>query len=467
MGSRADVVIVGAGLAGLIAARRLGAAGRSVIVLEARERVGGRLLNHTLSDGSPLELGGQWISPIQTRVWALAGELGLETFPTYETGTHVAIIDCERKRWEGDVGFGLDEEDLAEALRLLEELEGQAAQVPAHAPWDAPNAQELDGQSLETWLVAHARTEAALAFWRLLIPAVFSAEASQMSLLHYLFYARSGGGMSTMIATAGGGQDSRVVGGSQLLAIRLAERLGNRIELRAPVAAVRQSDHGVEVVHDRGVVTGKRAIVAVPPTLAGRIRYVPALPAARDQLTQQVPMGYVIKVHAAYDQPWWRKDGLSGFGMSFDDPVALTFDNSPPDARCGVLVGFIEGEHGRRAGLMSEAARRDMVLGCLQRYFGERALRPREYIEQDWAAEEWSRGCYGGRLGTGVWSTFGPALREPAGRIHWAGTECGHVWSGYMEGALQSGEQVADEVDTALAGELTRAPTAAGSSQRV
>jgi monoamine oxidase len=222
------------------------------------------------------------------------------------------------------------------------------------------------------------------------------------------------------------------------------------VRLGVPVTVIRQDDGGgVEITHDGGVVEASRVLVAIPPTLAGRIRYSPALPPLRDQLTQQVPMGYVIKVQIAYPEPFWRAEGLSGSVFSFDDEVSAIFDNSPPDLSCGVLLGLLEGSHARRAGKLPPEERKEMILSVFARFFGPRAANPDEYVERDWAAEEWSRGCYGGRFGTGVWTGYGEALREPVGRIHWAGTETAEVWNGYMDGAVRSGERAACEVLTA------------------
>ncbi|UGS38932.1 flavin monoamine oxidase family protein [Capillimicrobium parvum] len=451
----ADIVVVGAGLAGLTAARRLQQQGRRVVVLEARDRVGGRILNHTFADGTIVELGGQWVGPTQDRVLALAEELGLGTFPSYEAGDHILSVDGEARRWQ-DETFGLDEKALIDVAETQAALETLAATVPLDAPWDAPDARDLDAQTLESWLAAHMRTEHGLSFWRMLVPALFSAETDQMSLLHFLFYIRSGGMIDMLVATGGGAQDSRVTGGSQTIASRMAEQLGDAVRLGCPVHLIRQDAGGVEVVHEHGGVRAERVIVAVPPALAGRIRYLPALPARRDHLTQQVPMGCVIKMQVRYDAPFWREDGLSGFVLSLDDPVGVMFDNSPEDLRSGVLLGFLEGEHATAASLMEAGDRRELVLGCFAKHVGERALAPIEYVEQDWTAEEWSRGCYGGRMGTGVWTRYAQALREPVGRIHWAGAETSAVWNGYMDGAVRSGEQAAQEALAAL-GETTAA----------
>jgi len=441
----ADVVVVGAGLAGLVAAREMLANGLSVLVLEARERVGGRLLNHTLENGAVVELGGQWVGPTQDRVLALAEELGVGLFPTYTEGEHFLAMDGAVERYSGE-DFALPEDASADVGQTWEHLGQMAAEVPLDEPWRAENAGTWDAQTLDSWLVANANTETGLGYWRTMVPALFSAETKEMSLLHFLFYCRSGGTLDRLVATHGGAQESRLRGGSQLLASRLADRLGGAVRLGAPVTAIRHDNGGVEVTHDGGLVEAGRAIMALPPTLAGRIRYSPALPPLRDQLTQQVPMGYVIKVQIAYPEPFWRAEGLSGSVFSIDDEVSVIFDNSPPDLRCGVLLGFLEGRHARRAGRLVPEERKELVLTVFAKFFGPRVAEPEEYVERDWAAEEWSRGCYGGRFGTGVWTGFGEALREPVGRIHWAGTETSEVWNGYMDGAIRSGERTAREV---------------------
>jgi monoamine oxidase len=447
-GSRVDVAVVGAGLAGLTAARDLLAAGLSVLVLEARDRVGGRLLNHTLEGGAVVELGGQWVGPTQDRVLALAEELGVGLFPTYVEGEHFLAVEGEVKRYGGD-DVALPEDALADVGETHQRIAEMVSTVPLDEPWRAANADIWDAQTVDAWLVANAKTEVGLGYWRTLVPALFSAEASEMSLLHFLFYCRSGGTLDRLVATSGGAQESRLEGGSQQLALRLADRLGDVMRLDVPVTAIRQDDGDVEVTHDGGVVEAGRVIVAIPPTLAGRIRYSPALPPLRDQLTQQVPMGYVTKVQIAYPEPFWRAEGLSGSVFSLDDEVSVIFDNSPPDLSCGVLLGFQEGAHARRAGKLPPKQRKDLTLSVFAKFFGPRAAEPSEYVERDWATEEWSRGCYGGRFGTGVWTGYGEALREPVGRIHWAGTETAEVWNGYMDGAVRSGERAAREVLTA------------------
>ena len=292
-------------------------------------------------------------------------------------------------------------------------------------------------------MTANTEDTVALRFFRLLVPAIFSAQAPELSLLHFLFYVKSGTSLETLVATTGGAQESRVVGGTHQISERMAEELGDRVRLNAVVRTINQEVNGVRVQFEGGEVTAGHVVVALPQTLAGRVRYVPPLPALRDGLTQQMPAGAVIKFQVGYDTPFWREDGLNGFVLSLDDEFNVVLDNSPHDASCGVLVGFLEGTHARTANEMSAEERRELIVSTLVKYFGPRAAEPFDVVEQDWTAEEFTRGCYGGRLGAGAWTQYGKALSTPVGRIHWAGSETSEIWNGYMDGAVRSGRRAA------------------------
>jgi monoamine oxidase len=441
------VIVVGAGLSGLAAARALTASGQDVVVLEGRDRVGGRTEGGHLDDGTPIELGGQWIGPTQDRMYALVAELGLEWFRTYnDEGTLLLDLRGRQTRVASHRGamprlgpFALA--DLAQGLARFTRL---ANRVDLAAPWTSPDAERLDGQTFESWVRRNLRTPIGRAYFHIACEAVFAAQASDLSLLHALFYSRSGTDFETLISTDRGAQQDRIVGGSIRIAEAMAAELGDRVRLGAVVRRIEQDDSSVRVVlRDGDVVEGSHVVVTLPPTLAGRLEYAPALPSWRDQLTQRLPAGSVIKVHAAYDEPFWRADGLNGQVASDRGPVKITFDNSPPTGTPGVLLGFLEGTQARVWARRSADDRRHTVLGCFARYFGPRALEPTEYVERDWMAEELTRGCYGAHFTPGVWTAYGHALREPVGRIHWAGAECSPVWNGYMEGAVRSGESVA------------------------
>jgi monoamine oxidase len=441
----ADLVIVGAGLAGLTAARTAVSAGSDVVVVEARDRVGGRVLNADVGGGKVVEVGAQWIGPTQDRLAAVAAELGVATFPTYGQGQNVLEYGGRLRRYSGTIPR-INPAVLLDVERAQRRLNRLAGKVPLDAPWEAPHAGRLDAQTVATWMRRNLATKGGRALLELGVEAVWAVQPEDMSLLHALFYIHSAGSLEMLFDTEGGAQQDRFVGGSQLVAIRMAEELGeDRLLLGAPVRRVRHGADGVTVEADGATVAAKAAILAIAPTLAGRVAYDPPLPGFRDQLTQRMPLGTVAKCMAVYDEPFWRREGLSGQGTSDTGPVKLTFDNSPPDGSPGVLLGFLEGRRARELGRLPAAERRTAVIDCFTRLFGPRAARPGDYLERLWAEEEWTRGCYGCHMPTGAWTSYGPALREPIGPLHWAGAEYATVWNGYMDGAVRSGEQVARE----------------------
>lgn len=448
---QAEAVIIGAGFAGLMAARRLVAAGVPVAVLEARDRVGGKIYTRLAQDGTPIDVGGQWIGPTQDRLRALAQEFGLATFPSYDTGKHIEIRAGQRRIYTGAIPT-TDPAIAMETVELLLNLNLMSQAVPLEAPWMAPQALLWDAMTVQSWLDANITTPEVRTLLMLAVRAVFCIEPRDLSLLHFLFYIHSGGSLNQLISVTRGAQEEHFVDGAQMVANRMADDLGDRIILNAPVHTIIQTEEGVRVlakdmiVADDTAVSARYAIVALSPTLAGRIRYAPALPARRDQLTQRMPQGTTIKVQCLYPTPFWREEGLSGQVLSDGDPVSITFDNSPASGTPGILLGFIEGDAARQWTDREADARRAMVLDCFTRYFGSAASTPTEYFEQAWANEEYSRGCYAGYMPPGVWTMYGEALRQPCGRIHWAGTETATVWNGYMDGALQSGDRAAAEV---------------------
>jgi monoamine oxidase len=441
----AELVVVGAGLAGLAAAREAVASGTSVVVVEARDRVGGRVLNHDVGGGEVVEVGGQWIGPTQDRLGALAEELGVERFATYAEGENVIEYSGSVRRYKGTIPR-INPLVLLDVQRAQRKLNRLARRVPLEAPWRTRDAARLDGQTAATWMRRNLATRPGRALLELGIEAVWAAQPEDMSLLHVLFYIHSAGSVEILFDTEGGAQQDRFVGGSQLVPLRMAEQLGReRLVLGSPVRRIEHRADGVTVHADGAVARGRRAIVALAPTLAGRVAYDPPLPGYRDQLTQRMPLGTVAKCMAIYDEPFWRAEGLSGQGTSDIGPVKLTYDNSPPGGSPGVLLGFLEGRHARELGRRPADERRAAVVDCFARLFGPRGARPEAYVERLWAEEEWSRGCYGCHMPTGAWTSYGPALREPLGPLHWAGAEYATVWNGYMDGAVRAGRHAARE----------------------
>lgn len=453
---REDVVVVGAGLAGLVAARRVARAGHSVAVIEARDRVGGRMLSSPLAGGGVVDLGAEFIGPTQNHIRALVDELGIDTFASYVTGRNVYVARGSRTTYADDGLTGQAPPDLAalaDLLLAIPALDSMARQVPVNAPWEAKRAGEWDAQSLQTWL--RHNTTGAKAFQNLAAAAlrpIFGAEPREVSLLFALFIiAASGdehspGTFERNFSTRNGAQQDRVEGGTQAIANELARALGRRVVRGSPVRRIVAAGGHLEVISDRYVNRARQVIVALAPTLAGRIDYEPGLPALRDGLTQRLPQGRLVKVQAIYERPFWRADGLNGASVSDVGPCNVTFDSSPRSGSPGALLGFVGGDEARRFAARPADERRRSALQSLARSFGPQALSPIDYVEMDWSAETYTRGCPVAVAPPGVLTTYGPALREPVGRIHWAGTETSTYWNGYMDGAVRSGERAAREV---------------------
>ncbi|HEY8480106.1 MAG TPA: flavin monoamine oxidase family protein [Spirillospora sp.] len=454
----ADVVVVGAGLAGLTAARDLVAAGRDVIVLEARDRPGGRVYGLPLPDGTTSEGGAEFIGPTQDRIAALARDLGVETFTTYNTGKNVYFRNGRRTLYETDGVLGAVPPDwgvidLEIALLRIGEM---IKEVPVGEPWKAPKAEEWDAQTLHTWSRANSLSSGARFLMDAFASATLSIRSQEVSLLYVLHYAAAAGNednpgtIDRLVNTKDGAQESRFAGGPEQVPDRLAARLGDRVRYNAPVRAIETRPGGVTVTADGLTVSARRVVVAMSPAIAAKIDHSPGLPASRAQLMQRYPMGSVAKFVGVYDTPFWREDGLTGQAIADSGAIDTTFDNSPPDGSRGILMGFMNQAAVRRLDAASDDEIRAAGLASFTGLFGDKAARPRFTAIQRWDNETWSGGGPTGIAPPGTLTAFGPALREPCGPIHWAGTETSGFWTGYMDGAVRSGERVAKEVDAAL-----------------
>lgn len=442
-----DAVVVGAGFAGLAAARRLCEAGKQVLVLDARERVGGRVMRGSLA-GHTIDLGGQWVGVGHDRLTDLALEAGCPLKPQYVEGDKLLAVGGRQKRYKGLIP-PVSPGALAGMGWVLWRLRRLQQGVPANAPWEAAQAEALDGCTVARWRDRNLPTADGRALFDIATRAVLCVESDQVSMLAFLHYLAANGSFETLTSTLEGAQAATVEGGMHALARHLAAPLGGALRLETPVTAITQQGGGVEVQTEAGVFRARRVIVAMAPALAGRIAMEP-FSARREQLAQRMPMGSVIKCQVAYAQPFWRAQGLSGEVVSEKAVFSPVFDNSPADGSIGVLVGFIDGAEAVQWSGRPEERRR-AVIDSLVASFGEQAAQPIDYADQDWIADPWSRGCYTGVPTPGTLSRLGPALREPCGAVHWAGTETAEAWCGYIEGALGSGERAAAEVLEALA----------------
>ena len=448
MGDRlieADVAVVGAGAAGLAAAARLVGEGREVVVLEARDRVGGRLWNTEIG-GEANELGGEWVAPYHARLHELLPDLGIELFPAYREGDDVYVDEAGRAHRHSGDETGMSSASARALKEADEKLDALAKELDPEAPWEHSRARELDTITFDEWLRSEVADEEArdnLASY--LADGFLTKPAHAFSLLQGLWAIAGAGGTYELFA-AEQCLAYRVVGGSQLLPSRLADRLGERVVLETPVRGVRWWESGVALDAAGVSVRASAAIVAIPPNLVDAIRFEPALPPWRMRLQQAASQGSVTKYLAVYDEPFWRADGLSGEGFAPHQLVRELYDNSPPSGAVGVLCTFLPGEQADEVGRMSEAARRAAILEGMAKFVGPHALEATELIETDWAAEEWTRGAYAASFGIGGLIRFGPDLRRPVGPIHWACSDIAGRGHMHMEGAVRSGEAAAEEV---------------------
>ena len=457
----ADVVIVGAGLAGLTAARNLVAAGKSVVVLEARDRVGGRTLNHPIGSGHIAEAGGEFVGPTQDRVAALASAVGIDTFDAYDTGNNLYVNGATRLSYSdsGTVGgvTGTAPPDpllLPDLVLLTQQLDSDAGKLDPAQPWAYSQATAWDSITLETWVRQHASNpDYVMPILAAATRALWGCEPDEVSYLYAAAYVAAAGNSTTpgtferLLNVRNGAQQSRFVGGSQLISQRVAAALGSRVKLNAPVRTISQTATGTTVQADGYTVTAGQVVVAIPPALTSRIVFDPILPSTRDMLSQRVPMGALMKAEAVYATPFWRANNLTGQFLTTSGPVGYAFDNSPDDGSLGVLAGFVGGNANRTYSAMTAADRRAAVLDQYATIFQDsRFLNPTDYFDFNWPDEAWSRGGPTGLFGPGALTSYGTALRAPVGRIHWAGTETSDYWQGYMDGAVRSGERVAHEL---------------------
>jgi monoamine oxidase len=442
-----DVAVVGAGFAGMCAARALLAKGRRVVVLDARDRVGGRVKAGRIA-GVTVDLGGQWVGARHERLIGLLAQYGIARADQYLEGQSLVELNGRRFRGPGD-DVSLGPATDAAMARAFERVASLTDQVPLEDPWNAPKAREWDRTTVEEWIRSQTRDAGARAMLRLMVEGLYTAEPDQVSLLFFLSYVKSGGRLEDLWNTKNAAQAYVVPGSLHQLAGRMGAELddAHALALESPVASIAQDAGGVTVESPSASWRAARAIVTVPLPLSARIAYEPALPPARDALAQRSPMGSVIKYFVAFREPFWRRRGWSGEVTSDRPPTSGFYDASPPDASVGLLVGFIEGDDALALTGRPSEERKGLVVRRVAELLGSEGADALDYVDADWPAEAWTRGCYGAFMGPGTLTTLGPSLRAPFGRVHWAGTETSPVWSGYVEGAIRSGERAAAEVD--------------------
>jgi monoamine oxidase len=439
-----DVVVIGAGLSGLVAARRLEARGARVAVVEARDRVGGKLKTIDI-EGVRVDLGGRWVAPADRRLVDLAAELELAMIPSGHAGRIIHHFGGRRRTSSESRPRLPTPISRLEASFVVRRLERMRKRVPREHPWFASNARHLDSITLQDFKRS-VWSPGARRFVDFLTRVTVFAEPREVSLLYFLSRLQAGGGVNALVDSALGVNRMTVSGGAGHLCETLRSRIEGEVTLGDPAVSVEQDATGVNVNSEKRTLRARYAIVALSPMLAGRLRYSPPLPAQRDALCQRMPLGAGTRALALFERPWWREQGLSGLALADSGIVRCVFDATPLDARRGVLAALVTAQASRDLGPLTPEARRRAVLAAIARLFGLRDIEPLAYTDHSWDTDPWSRGANAGYMGPGTMTAVGSALREPVGRIHWAGTATALERPGGMEGAVESGERVAQEV---------------------
>jgi monoamine oxidase len=413
-------------------------------VLEARDRVGGRVWTRD-HDGVALDVGAAWVGPDHHALRGLAAKFGIELHPTYSSGDTVMVTDAGLQRYRGDLPR-LSPIVLAGVGLGMARLDAMARRVSLDEPWQGARSRRWDARSTGAWIDRNVPNRTASRMLEAIVRGLMTCDPSEVSLLHMLYLIRSAGSLQTLLAVEGGYQQDLVVGGAQAMANRMADELGDALRLSTPVTGIRRDDRGADVEADGLSVRAERVVVAIPPGLASRLRYEPALPIDRAQILERMPAGSIVKMLLLYDDAFWRADGLSGQAIALSSPIEMTLDASPPGGAPGVLAVFAFGPHARRLGALSADERRRLAIEAAVSRLGAGGAAPADYVEQDWGQEPWTVGCFMAHLAPGVLTQFGHTLRTPSGRIHWAGTETSTVSHGAIDGAIRSGERVAEEI---------------------
>lgn len=446
VGVMVDVVIIGAGFAGLSAARELTRLGHDVLVVEGRDRVGGRSYTATVG-GVPVDLGATFVGPTQDAVLALAAELGCESVPTYGRGKNLI-------RWRGSVRTyrstipRLSIIELLDVSRIQWRFDRICRKVPVDRPWTSPAAADLDAVSLDGWLRSVHAGASTRDLMAIMARVTWGAEPDGVSMLHAVRYVKAAGGLHRMLDVQGGAQQDRFLAGTQQITERMAEELGDRVILGAPVRRIaRHPGKTLTVSTDRGDHTAASVVVAVAPEHREGIEFDPPLPAEYGEMNRHWPQGHLSKAYAAYETPFWRADGRSGEALSDEGPVFITFDCSPGDAGPGVLLGFTDA---RTFDPLPARQRREVALAGFTALFGPAAAHPLDYLDHRWGAETFAPGGPTAAVPPGAWTAHGRWLNAPIDGIFWAGTETADRWTGFLDGAVRSGLRAAGEAHQEL-----------------
>jgi monoamine oxidase len=441
-----QTVIVGAGYSGIAAARILHKNQVDFTLLEARDRIGGRVFTKQISDDLYLDLGGQWVGPTQDRMYELLEEYKVNWFSTYDEGKNVLDLNGRIKTYKGLIP-NTDILSLLNLDFLIRKVERMANSIPLQAPYSHPKAKYYDSITLAEFVEKYCKTSNCKKIIKAGLETVFACELHELSLLHALFYVKSGTSLDCLLNIKNGAQQHRIEGGMQTLANRIVEQFADKLKLNAPVQSIVYNSEGVKVKGNGFEIQAQNVILAIPPHLCGEIQFEPALSVEKQTIFGKLPMGLVAKCFMIYKTPFWRAKGFSGQVVSDSyAPFQTVFDASPNDGSKGILLGFNIADRNRAFFALSENERKQKAVDYFVKCFGREAAEPEMYVDYSMKDDQWSGGCYAALYPNGIWTTLQNAMAKPEGNIYFASTETSDVWFGYIEGAVRAGERAAAEV---------------------